>query len=58
MENENDQQDEHIIWEINKTKFKLARRRRVIELLRLYNERDRKRLNRLTSYKTGITNLL
>jgi len=58
MKNENDQQDEHTIWEINKTKAKLARQRRAIELLKLYNEQDRKRLSRLTSKKTEISNLI
>jgi len=58
MKNENDQQDEQIIWEINKTKAKLARQRRAIELLKLYNEQDRKRLSRLTSKKTEISNLI
>ena len=58
MKNENDQQDEQLIWEINKTKAKLARQRRAIELLKLYNEQDKKRLSRLASNKTEINNLI
>jgi len=58
MKNENDQQDEQIIWEINKTKAKLARQRRAIELLKLYNEQDKKRLGRLVSKKTEINNFI
>jgi hypothetical protein len=58
MKNENDQQDEQLIWEINKTKAKLARQRRAIELLKLYNEQDKKRLSRLASNKTEINNFV
>jgi hypothetical protein len=58
MKNRDDQQDEHIIWEINKTKAKLARQKRAIELLKLYNEQDRKRLNKLAGYKTEISNFV
>jgi hypothetical protein len=58
MKNENDQQDEQLIWEINKTKAKIARQRRAIELLKLYNEQDRKRLSRLASNKTEINNFV
>ena len=58
MKNENDQRDEHIIWEINKTKAKLARQKRAIELLKLYNEQDKKRLDKLARYKTEISNFI
>lgn len=58
MKNENDQQDEHIVWEINKTKAKLARQKRAIELLKLYNEQDKKRLDKLARYKTEISHII
>ncbi|MFC1866177.1 hypothetical protein ACFLYB_05655 [Chloroflexota bacterium] len=49
MKNRNGQQGEHIIWEINKTKAKLARQRRLIELLKLYNQQDEKKLAKIIS---------
>ncbi len=55
MKNINGQQGEHIIWEINKTKANIARQRRQIELLKLYNEQEEKKLAKLTSYETEIS---
>ena len=54
----NGQQGEHIIWEINRTKAKLARQRKMIDLLKLYNEQDEKRLAKLTNSKTEMSNII
>ena len=50
MIEENKQQSEHVIWEMNRTMSKLARRKKLIELLKKYNEQDEHRLNELASY--------
>ena len=57
MKSTNGEQGEHIIWEINKTKARLARQRRTIELLKMYNEQDEKKLVQLTSSQTEMSSI-
>ena len=51
MESEKDFRDEGVLWELNRTKAQLSKRRKMIELLQSYNRLDKQKLYELTHKK-------
>jgi hypothetical protein len=49
MQMENNQQSGDNLWEIDRMMAKLSKRKQLIELLKVYNEQDQKRLMELIS---------
>ncbi len=51
MEQGKDLVDEGVLWELNRTKAQLSKRRKMIELLQSYNRIDKQKLYELTHKK-------